>query len=152
MSAIAARLSELGLTLPPVAAPVAAYVPAVQSGKQIITSGQLPFVNGELTTVGKVGDTVSLEDAQAAAATCVLNAIAAVGALVDLDDIVKIVRLGVFVASDPEFTAQPTVANGASELIGQIFGEAGAHARAAVGVAALPMDACVEVELIAEVR
>ena len=152
MSAIAARLSELGLTLPPVAAPVAAYVPAVQSGKQIITSGQLPFVNGELTTVGKVGDTVSLEEAQAAAATCVLNAIAAVGALVDLDDIVKIVRLGVFVASDPEFTAQPAVANGASELIGQIFGEAGAHARAAVGVAALPMDACVEVELIAEVR
>lgn len=152
MSAIAARLSELGLTLPPVAAPVAAYVPAVQSGKQIITSGQLPFVNGELTTVGKVGDTVSLEEAQAAAATCVLNAIAAVGALVDLDDIVKIVRLGVFVASDPEFTAQPAVANGASELVGQIFGEAGAHARAAVGVAALPMDACVEVELIAEVR
>lgn len=151
MSAIAARLSELGLTLPPVAAPVAAYVPAVQSGKQIITSGQLPFVNGELTTVGKVGDTVSLEEAQAAAATCVLNAIAAVGALVDLDDIVKIVRLGVFVASDPEFTAQPAVANGASELVGQIFGEAGAHARAAVGVAALPMDACVEVELIAEV-
>lgn len=152
MSAIAARLSELGLTLPPVAAPVAAYVPAVQSGKQIITSGQLPFVNGELTTVGKVGDTVSLEEAQAAAATCVLNAITAVGALVDLDDIVKIVRLGVFVASDPEFTAQPAVANGASELIGQIFGEAGAHARAAVGVAALPMNACVEVELIAEVR
>ena len=151
MSAIAARLSELGLTLPPVAAPVAAYVPAVQSGKQIITSGQLPFVNGELTTVGKVGDTASLEEAQAAAATCVLNAIAAVGALVDLDDIVKIVRLGVFVASDPEFTAQPAVANGASELVGQIFGEAGAHARAAVGVAALPMDACVEVELIAEV-
>lgn len=152
MSAIVARLSELGLTLPPVAAPVAAYVPAVQSGKQIITSGQLPFVDGKLTTVGKVGAEVTLEEAQAAAATCTLNAIAAVGAFVDLDDIVKIVRLGVFVASDPEFTAQPAVANGASELIGQIFGEAGAHARAAVGVAALPMNACVEVELIAEVR
>lgn len=152
MSTVLARLDELGLSLPPVAAPVAAYVPAVQSGTQIITSGQLPFVNGKLTATGKVGADVTLEEAQAAAEICLLNAIAAVGSLVDLDDIVKIVRVGVFVASDPDFHDHPLVANGASELTGKIFGEAGAHARAAVGVAALPLDACVEVELTAEVR
>lgn len=152
MSSVSARLEELGITLPEVAAPVAAYVPAVQSGNQIITSGQLPFVNGQLDALGKVGADVTLEQAQAAAEICVLNALAAVASLVHLDDIVKIVRLGVFVASAPDFTSQPAVANGASELIGTIFGEAGAHARAAVGVAVLPLNACVEVELVAEVR
>ena len=152
MTTVHARLEELGLTLPEVAAPVAAYVPAVQSGKQIITSGQLPFVNGQLAALGKVGTDVTPEEAQAAAGVCVLNALAAVASLVDLDDVIKIVRLGVFVASSPEFTGQPAVANGASELVGQIFGEAGAHARAAVGVAVLPLNACVEVELVAEVR
>ena len=149
---VSERLSELGIELPAVAAPVAAYVPAVQSGKQIITSGQLPFVDGRLDAVGKVGAEVTLEQAQAAAEICVLNALAAVASLANLDDIIKIVRLGVFVASEPNFTAQPAVANGASELIGKIFGEAGAHARAAVGVAVLPLNACVEVELVAEVR
>ena len=152
MSRVADRLAELGLTLPAVAAPVAAYVPAVRSGNQVITSGQLPFVNGQLDALGKVGADVSIEDAQAAAAVCALNAIAAVGSVVDLDDIVRIVRIGVFVASDPDFHGQPQVGNGASELIGQIFGEAGTHARAAVGVAVLPLNACVEVELVAEVR
>ena len=152
MSRVADRLAELGLSLPAVAAPVAAYVPAVRSGNQVITSGQLPFVNGQLDALGKVGADVSIEDAQAAAAVCALNAIAAVGSVVDLDDIVRIVRLGVFVASDPDFHGQPQVGNGARELIGKVFGEAGAHARAAVGVTVLPLNACVEVELVAEVR
>lgn len=151
MSAVTGRLAELGLSLPAVAAPVASYVPAVRSGNQIITSGQLPFVDGTLGLTGKVGAEVTVEEAQGAAATCALNALAAVASLVDLDDIVRVVRVGVFVASDPSFTGQPAVANGASELLGSIFGQAGLHARAAVGVSVLPLDSPVEVEVIVEV-
>lgn len=151
LSAVTGRLADLGLSLPAVAAPVASYVPAVRSGNQIITSGQLPFVDGTLGTTGKVGAEVTVEEAQGAAAICTLNALAAVASLVDLDDIVRVVRVGVFVASDPSFTGQPAVANGASELLGTIFGEAGTHARAAVGVSVLPLDSPVEVEIIVEV-
>ena len=152
MSAVAARLRELGLELPEVAKPVAAYVPAVRSGRYVHTSGQLPFVNGELPAVGKVGAEVSLERAVELAGLCALNAIAALATQVDLDDVVRIVKVVGFVASAPDFTAQPAVVNGASELLGRAFGEAGTHARSAVGVAVLPMDSPVEVELLAEVR
>lgn len=152
MSAVAARLRELGLELPEVAKPVAAYVPAVRSGRYVHTSGQLPFVNGELPAVGKVGAEVSLERAVELAGLCALNAIAALATQVDLDDVVRIVKVVGFVASAPDFTAQPAVVNGASELLGRAFGEAGTHARSAVGVAVLPLDSPVEVELLAEVR
>lgn len=152
MGRITDRLAELGLELPNVAAPVAAYVPAVRVQNTVITSGQLPFVDGKLPRTGKVGAEVTPEDAQTDAALCALNALAAVASLVDLDDIVRVVRIGVFVASDPSFTGQSQVANGASELIGDIFGDAGAHARAAVGVAVLPLDTPVEVEMTVEVR
>ncbi|GAA0939674.1 RidA family protein [Actinocorallia libanotica] len=152
MSAVAARLRELGLELPEVAKPVAAYVPAVRSGRYVHTSGQLPFVNGELPAVGKVGAEVSLEQAVELAGLCALNAIAALATQVDLDDVVRIVKVVGFVASAPDFTAQPAVVNGASELLGRAFGEAGTHARSAVGVAVLPLDSPVEVELLAEVR
>lgn len=152
MGRITDRLAELGLELPNVAAPVAAYVPAVRVQNTVITSGQLPFVDGKLPRTGKVGAEVRPEDAQTDAALCALNALAAVASLVDLDDIVRVVRIGVFVASDPNFTGQSQVANGASELIGDIFGDAGAHARAAVGVAVLPLDTPVEVEMTVEVH
>jgi len=148
---VADRLAELGLTLPPVVAPVAAYVPAVRSGSLVFTSGQLPMVDGQLSAVGKVGALVTPEKAKDLARTCALNALAAVDALVGLDSVVRVVKVVGFVASTPDFTGQPAVVNGASELLGEVFGEAGAHARSAVGVAALPLDAPVEVELIVEV-
>ena len=146
-----ARLAELGLELPQVAAPLAAYVPAVRSGSYVYTSGQLPFVDGALPATGKVGGPVSAEDAKGFARQCALNALAAVHGLVGLDSVVRVVKVVGFVASDPSFTGQPAVINGASELLGEVFGDAGAHARSAVGVAVLPMDAPVEVELIVEV-
>ncbi|MET0480990.1 MAG: RidA family protein [Mycetocola sp.] len=149
MSRIADRLSELGLALPAVAAPVAAYVPAVVQGNLVYTSGQLPFVDGALPATGKVGGSVSAEDAQSYAATCALNALAAVqGVIGSLDRVTQIVKVTGFVASDPSFTGQPGVINGASTLLGEIFGESGIHARSAVGVAVLPLDAPVEVELV----
>ncbi|WP_454777724.1 RidA family protein [Georgenia muralis] len=147
------RLAALGLTLPPVAAPVAAYVPAVRYGDLVQTSGQLPLVDGALTVTGKVGAGVSPEEATAAARTCALNALAAVADLVgDLDQVVQVVKVTGFVASDPSFTGQPGVVNGASELLGEVFGDAGRHARSAVGVPVLPLDAAVEVELLVQVR
>ena len=139
MSRIDARLAELGLSIPAVARPVAAYVPATISGHLVFTAGQLPFVDGALPATGKVGDTVSAEDAAGYAGQCVLNALAAVQSVTG------------FVASTPDFTGQPVVLNGASTLLGEIFGdEIGAHARSAVGVAVLPLDAPVEVELVVE--
>ena len=151
VSAVERRLAELGLTLPAVAAPVAAYVPAVVTGNYVYTSGQLPFVDGVLPAAGKVGAAVSAEDAAGYAATCAVNALAAIKAQIgDLDRISRIVKVVGFVASEPSFTGQPAVINGASELLGKVFGEAGAHARSAVGVAVLPLDAPVEVEVIAE--
>ncbi len=146
------RLSAMGLAVPEVAKPVAVYVPAVRSGNHVFTSGQLPMRDGELITTGKVGAGVSAEEAYACAQQCVLNAIAAVRAEVgDLSLVKRVVKVVVFVASTPDFTAQPGVANGASELLGEVFGEAGIHARSAVGVAVLPLDAPVEVELLVEV-
>lgn len=151
-SAVETRLQELGLTLPAVAAPVAAYVPAVISGNHVYTSGQLPFIDGKLPATGKVGSAaVSAEDAKSFAATCAVNALAAVKSVIgDLDRITRIVKVVGFVSSDPSFTGQPGVINGASELLGHVLGDAGVHARSAVGVAVLPLDAPVEVELIAE--
>ncbi|OXM72252.1 MULTISPECIES: RidA family protein [Amycolatopsis] len=145
------RLAELGIELPSVPAPVAAYVPAVRSGSQVYTSGQVPFVEGKLQATGKVGAEVSPEEAKRYARTAALNALAAVDALVGLESIVRIVKIVGFVASAEGFTGQPAVINGASELFGEIFGDAGAHARSAVGVAELPLGAPVEVELIVEV-
>ncbi len=145
------RLAALGITLPAVAAPLAAYVPAVRSGSLVFTSGQLPFVDGALPATGKVGAEVSAEDAAAFARTAALNGLAAVDALVGLDRVVRVVKVVGYVASAPDFTAQPAVINGASALLGEVFGDAGAHARSAVGVAALPLDSPVEVELIVEV-
>jgi enamine deaminase RidA (YjgF/YER057c/UK114 family) len=145
------RLAELGISLPAVNPPVAAYIPAVRTGSLVYTSGQLPVVNGTLLTTGKVGAAVSPEEAAACARQCALNALAAVDALVGLDSVVRVVKVLGFVASDPSFTGQPQVINGASELLGEVFGAAGAHARSAVGVAALPLDAPVEVEVIVEV-
>lgn len=146
-----ARLAELGLTLPPVSAPVAAYVPAVRSGSQVYVSGQLPFVDGQLPATGKVGAEVSPEQAKDLAARCAVNALAAIDDLVGLAAVIKIVKVTGFVASAPGFTGQPAVINGASELFGEVFGEAGKHARSAVGVAELPLGTPVEVEVIAEV-
>jgi enamine deaminase RidA (YjgF/YER057c/UK114 family) len=152
MSAIEDRLAGLGRTLPGVAAPVAAYVPAVRSGDYVFTSGQLPIVDGSLAATGKVGAEVSAEDAKQLAATCVLNALAAIKAEIgDLDRVRRIVKVVGFVASTPDFTGQPGVVNGASELLGEVFGDKGVHARSAVGVAVLPLDAPVEVELIVEI-
>ena len=148
------RLAELGITLPEVAAPVAAYVPAVQTGNYIYTSGQLPFVEGKLPATGKVGEgdgLISADDAAAYARTCALNALAAVRSVTgSLDSISRIVKVVGFVASDPSFTGQPAVINGASSVLGEIFGDAGVHARSAVGVAVLPLDSPVEVELVVE--
>ncbi|HEY3736995.1 MAG TPA: RidA family protein [Jatrophihabitans sp.] len=146
-----ATLAELGITLPPVVAPVAAYVPAVRSGNFVYTSGQLPMRDGVLPATGKVGADVSAEDAKQLAQQCALNALAAIHALVGIDNVVKVVKVVGFVASDPSFTGQPGVINGASEFFVQVFGDVGAHARSAVGVAALPSDAPVEVEVIVEV-
>ena len=145
------RLAELGLAVPEVAKPVAAYVPAVRSGNQVFTSGQLPMRSGELMSTGKVGTEVTEEEAYACAQQCALNAIAAINAEVgDLSLVKRVVKVVVFVASAPDFTAQPKVANGASELFGTVFAEAGVHARSAVGVAVLPLNAPVEVEVIVE--
>ena len=145
------RLSELGITLPAVAAPVAAYVPAVRTGHQVWTSGQLPFVDGQLAATGKVGAEVSAEDAEQYARAAALNALAAVDALVGIDNVTRVLKVVGYVASAEGFTGQPAVINGASNLMGEVFGEAGEHARAAVGVAELPMGAPVEVEIIVEV-
>ncbi|SIK18345.1 Putative endoribonuclease [Mycobacteroides abscessus subsp. abscessus] len=152
MSTHSARLAELDIELPAVAAPLAAYQPAVRSGNHVYTSGQLPMVDGNLATAGKVGAEVSPEDAKALARICALNAVAAVDALVGINNVVKVVKVVGFVASAPGFTGQPGVVNGASELLGEIFGEAGVHARSAVGVAELPINAPVEVEILVEVR
>ncbi|WP_315771975.1 RidA family protein [Rhodococcoides kroppenstedtii] len=146
------RLAELGLTLPPVVPPVASYVPAVRSGNHVFTSGQLPMVDGALHATGKVGAEVDPEVATEAARLCALNALAAIDALVGLESITRVVKVVGFVASAPGFTAQPGVINGASHLLGDVFGDAGVHARSAVGVAELPLGAPVEVELIVEVR
>lgn len=151
MSEARAKLKELGLTLPAVVAPVAAYLPAVQSGNHVYVSGQVPMVDGQLAATGKVGDGVSPEQAKDLARVCALNALAAIDALVGLERITKVVKLVGFVASAPGFTGQPGVVNGASELFGAVFGEAGQHARSAVGVAELPLGAPVEVEVIVEV-
>jgi enamine deaminase RidA (YjgF/YER057c/UK114 family) len=152
MSSPLARLAELDLTLPAVVAPLAAYVPAVRTGSLVFTSGQVPIVDGQLAVTGKVGDRVSPEQAKALARTCALNALAAVDALVGLDSVVRVVKVVGYVASTSEFTGQPAVVNGASELLGEVFDAAGTHARSAVGVASLPLDASVEVELVVEVR
>jgi len=147
------RLAELGLTLPPVATPQAAYVPAVRTGAYVYVSGQVPVVDGKLPATGKVGAEVSPADAAGLARICVLNAIAAAAAAAGgLDRIRRIVKVVGFVASAPGFNGQPLVVNGASELLIEVFGEEGRHARSAIGVAELPLDAPVEVELIAEVR
>ncbi len=148
------RLAELGITLPAVPTPLADYVPAVRTGNLVHTSGQLPLVEGELSTRGVVGDAdtdVPPADAALLARRCALNAVAAVASVVDLDSVVRVVKVTGFVASRPGFTGQPAVVNGASELLGQVFGEAGRHARSAVGVAALPLGAPVEVEIVVEV-
>lgn len=144
------RLAALGLTLPPVATPAGAYLPAVRSGNQVYVSGQLPVADGKLLATGKVGAEVTPERARELAARCALNALAAIDHLVGLAAVARIVKVTGFVASAPGFTGQPGVINGASDLFGEVFGEAGRHARSAVGVAELPLDSPVEVEVIAE--
>ncbi|MEW6031368.1 MAG: RidA family protein [Bacillota bacterium] len=153
MTQIAKRLKELGIDLPEVPRPVAAYVPAVRSGSHVYVSGQLPLVDGKPVVTGKVGGDVSVEKAREAARVCAVNALAALASVVgDLDQVSRIVKVTGFVASAPGFTGQPAVVNGASELLREVFGSAGEHARAAVGVAELPLGVPVEVEMIAEVR
>ncbi|HEU0190218.1 MAG TPA: RidA family protein [Mycobacterium sp.] len=152
MTSWRARLAELGVELPGVVAPVASYLPAVRSGNLVFTSGQLPMQAGKLPHVGKVGGAVSAADGTACARTCALNALAAIDALVGIDAVVRVVKVVGYVASAPGFTGQPAVINGASDLLGEVFGEAGQHARSAVGVAELPLDAPVEVELVVEVH
>jgi enamine deaminase RidA (YjgF/YER057c/UK114 family) len=148
-----ARLAALGLTLPRVAQPVAAYVPAVRTGRYVYTAGQIPLVDGKLLATGKVGAEIGVAEASALARTCALNALAAVASVSGgLGAVRRIVKVTGFVASAPDFTQQSQVINGASELLLEVFGEAGRHARSAVGMAALPLDAPVEVELIAEIR
>lgn len=150
---VAGRLAELGIELPPVAAPVASYVPAVVTGDLVFTSGQLPFVDGRLAVTGRVGAEVTPEEAVAAARTATLNALAAVASVTGgLDAVARVVKVVVYVASAADFHGQPTVANGASHLLGAVFGDAGAHARSAVGVAVLPLGAPVEVELTVSLR
>jgi enamine deaminase RidA (YjgF/YER057c/UK114 family) len=146
------RLAAVGLTLPDVVPPLAAYVPAVRTGNLVFSSGQLPMVNGALSATGKVGAEITPEQAKELAQVCALNALAAIATLVNLDDIVQIVKVVGFVASAPGFTGQPAVVNGASELFGALFGDAGKHARSAVGVAELPLGAPVEVEVIVALR
>jgi len=145
------RLAELGIELPSVPAPAGAYVPAVRSGSLVFTAGQVPFVDGVIAASGKVGREISPEEAKAHARTCALNALAAVDALVGIDAVTRIVKVVGFVASAEGFTGQPAVINGASELLGEVFGDAGQHARSAVGVAELPLGVPVEVELTVEV-
>jgi len=151
MSKLDDRLAELGLTVPTTSKPVAAYIPAVASGNLVYTSGQLPMVEGALPMTGKVGVEVDADAAKQLARTCVLNGLAAArSAIGSLDRITRVVKVVGFVASDPSFTGQPGVINGASELLAEIFGESGQHARSAVGVAVLPLDAPVEVEFVFE--
>ena len=146
------RLASLGLEVPEVAKPVAVYVPAVRSGNHVFTSGQLPMRSGELIATGKVGGEVSPEEAVQCAQQCALNALAAIRAEVgELSNVKRVVKVVAFVASTPDFTGQPGVANGVSELLGEVFGDAGVHARSAVGVPVLPLDAPVEVEMVVEV-
>ncbi|MDQ4010739.1 MAG: RidA family protein [Actinomycetota bacterium] len=145
------RLNELGLALPPVATPAGVYLSAVRSGSLVFTAGQIPLVDGAMATTGKLGAEIDIERGRQLARTCVLNALAAVDGLVGLDAVVRVVKMVGFVASAPGFTAQPAVLNGASELLGEVFGAAGAHARSAVGVAELPLGAPVEIELVVEV-
>ncbi|WP_190108022.1 RidA family protein [Streptomyces cinnamoneus] len=153
MSAVEAKLAELGLTLPEVVPPLAAYQPAVRTGAYVYTAGQLPMVKGAVPATGKVGAEVSPEQAKELAGICALNALAAVKSVIgDLDKIVRVVKVVGFVASAPDFTGHPGVLNGASELLGEVLGEKGVHARSAVGVAVLPLDAPVEVEVLVEVR
>ena len=152
MSTPEEKLAELGLAVPDVAKPVAAYVPAVRTGNHVYTSGQLPMRDGRLMATGKVGGEVSQEDAVECARQCGLNALAAIRAEIgELSAIKRVVKVVAFVASTTDFTAQPQVANGVSELLGEVFGDAGRHARSAVGVPVLPLDAPVEVELVVEV-
>lgn len=152
MSTPEERLSGLGLAVPEVAKPVAVYVPAVRSGNHVFTSGQLPMRSGELMLAGKVGGEVTADEAYGCARQCALNALAAIRAEVgELSAVKRIVKVVVFVASAPDFTGQPGVANGVSELLGEVFVDAGIHARSAVGVTALPLDSPVEVELLVEV-
>ncbi len=146
------RLAAVGLTLPELVLPIAAYVPAVQIGDLIFTSGQLPIVNGALAATGKVGGDITPEQAKELAQVCALNALAAIGSLCNLDDVAQVVKVVGFVASAPGFTGQPGVVNGASELFGALFGDAGKHARSAVGVAELPLGAPVEVEVVVALR
>ena len=146
-----ARLEELGVELPSVAAPLASYIPAIQVGNQVWTSGQLPVVGGELPATGKVGAEVDLEKAQELARTAALNALAAIDGLVGLDRVTRVVKVVGFVASAPSFTEQAAVINGASDFLGEVFGDAGIHARSAVGVAVLPKDSPVEIEVIVEI-
>ena len=152
MSAVEDRLAELGLSVPEVTAPLASYVPAVISGSCVYTSGQLPFISGALQATGRLGSEIEVDEGVSLAQICGLNAIAAVKSVIgDLDRVVQVVRVTGFVASSPEFTSQPAVINGASDLLGEIFGDAGSHARSAVGVSVLPKDALVEIEMIVEV-
>jgi enamine deaminase RidA (YjgF/YER057c/UK114 family) len=152
MSKIEQRIIDLGFLLPETAKPLAAYIPAVQSGNLVFTSGQLPMIAGSLAETGKVGGSVSPERAKELATVCALNALAAVKTVIgDLDKIKRIVKVVGFVSSVPEFSGQPGVVNGASEFLGEVFGDKGIHARSAVGVAVLPLDAPVEIELIVEV-
>jgi enamine deaminase RidA (YjgF/YER057c/UK114 family) len=150
---IQAKLAELGLTLPPAAAPVAAYVPAVRTGNLVFTAGQLPLVDGKIPFVGKVGSDVTPEQAKDMAQVCALNALAAISLVADIDQIERIVRVGGFVNSVPGFVAIPAVINGASELLIKLFGEVnGKHARTAIGVAELPLNAPVEVEMVVQLK
>ncbi len=146
-----ARLRQLGVALPEVVAPLASYVPAVRTGNLVYTAGQLPMKTGQLAGAGKVGAEVTPEDGKALARICALNALAAVDSLVGIDSVTRVVKVVGFVASAPGFNGQPGVVNGASELLAEVFGDEGAHARSAVGVSELPLDAPVEVELIVEV-
>lgn len=147
----AGRLAELGIALPSVATPAGSYVPAVRTGSLVFTAGQVPFVEGSLAATGKVGAEIDVVRGQELARICALNALAAVDGLVGLDAVVRVVKVVGFVASAPGFTNQPAVVNGASDLLGAVFGDAGSHARSAVGVAELPLGAPVEVELVVEV-
>ena len=146
------RLTDLGIELPEVVAPLAAYVPAVRTGNLVYTSGQLPITAGELPVSGKVGGEVTAQEAKGLARQCALNALAAIDSLVGIDSVTRVVKVVGFVASAPGFVGQPGVVNGASELFGELFGEAGAHARSAVGVSELPLNAPVEVEIVVEVE
>ncbi len=145
------RLGQLGVALPQVAAPLASYVPAVRTGNLVYTSGQLPIEGGKLAATGKVGGEITPEQGKTLARICALNALAAVGSVVDIDAVARVVKVVGFVASAPGFNGQPSVINGASDLLAEVFGDNGAHARSAVGVSELPLDAPVEVELIVEV-